>query len=60
MLDFFLYEHKFSRQQMNRVAPVVILAYGMIYGGILEYLAKCDGYCECLILQTLQDLVSSS
>lgn len=44
MLDFFLYERKFSRRQMNRVAPVVTLAYGMIYGGMLEYLATCDGY----------------
>ncbi|KIM54769.1 hypothetical protein SCLCIDRAFT_1221688 [Scleroderma citrinum Foug A] len=44
MLDFFLCERKFSRRQLNRVAPVIMLAYGTIYGSALEYLAKCDGY----------------
>jgi len=32
---------------------VVTLAYGMIYGSMLEYLAKCDGYCKCLIFKFL-------
>ena len=51
MLDFFLCERKFSWRQLNRVAPVIMLAYGTIYGSALEYLAKCDGYCECLMLK---------
>ena len=56
--DFIWCEPKFSRRQMNRVAPVVILAYGALYGGMLEFLAKCDGYCECRVFEDFIELIT--
>ncbi|KAG6329867.1 hypothetical protein ID866_9222 [Astraeus odoratus] len=43
MADFLFFERKFSRQQMNRVAPVVMVAYGAFYSGMLEYLSALNG-----------------
>ena len=57
-LDFIWCEPKFSRRQMNRVAPVVILGYGAFYGGMLEFLAKCDGYCECRVFNDSSSLIT--
>ncbi|KAL4076908.1 FAR-17a/AIG1-like protein [Scleroderma yunnanense] len=44
LLDFFVFERGFSRRQMRRVAPVVMVVYGMAYASFLEYCAKCDGF----------------
>jgi hypothetical protein len=51
LLDFFLFEKKFSRQAMDQLAPVLAVLLSVTYSSWIEYCASYNGYCEsCIIL----------
>jgi FAR-17a/AIG1-like protein len=51
LLDFFLFEQTFSRQAMDRLAPVLAVLLSVTYSSWVEYCASYNGSCEyCIIL----------
>jgi len=45
-LDFFFFEKRYTRYQVVRVAPLVIVLFGVWYAGLVEYCASRDGGCR--------------
>lgn len=48
LLDFLLFENKFSRRAINHIAPLLAVVLGVSYSSWVEYCASYNGYCEYL------------
>jgi len=49
VLDFFLFEKKYTRYQVVRVAPLTAILFGIWYVSWVEYCASQNGRCVSLI-----------
>lgn len=45
VLDFFLFERKYTRYQVTRIAPLIAVLFGIWYVSCLEYYAGQNGRC---------------
>ncbi|KAF8843577.1 hypothetical protein BDN67DRAFT_964045 [Paxillus ammoniavirescens] len=43
LFDFFVFERKFTKGQINKGAPAVVLVYGIWYASLVEYCATFNG-----------------
>ncbi|KIK91681.1 hypothetical protein PAXRUDRAFT_830623 [Paxillus rubicundulus Ve08.2h10] len=43
LFDFFVFECKFTKEQINKGAPAVVLVYGIWYASLVEYCATFNG-----------------
>ena len=50
VLDFFLFERKYNRYQVTRVAPLAAVLFGLWYVSWVEYCAIHNGRCTSSIL----------
>jgi hypothetical protein len=54
LFDFFVFERKFTKAQISKGAPAVVLVYGIWYASLVEYCATFNGACESSFLGSLQ------
>jgi len=50
VLDFFLFERKYTRYQATRVAPLTAIVFGLWYVSWVEYCASHNGRCTPSVL----------
>ncbi|KIJ16788.1 hypothetical protein PAXINDRAFT_74533, partial [Paxillus involutus ATCC 200175] len=43
LFDFFVFERKFTKAQISKGAPAVVLVYGIWYASLVEYCATFNG-----------------
>jgi hypothetical protein len=49
LLDFFLFEKKFSRRAVDKLAPVLAVLLSVTYSFWVEYCALYNGHCELCV-----------
>lgn len=47
LIDFFVFESKFSKTYVHRVAPAAVVVFTVWYASFVEYCATFNGFCEC-------------
>lgn len=52
LIDFFVFQPKFSKIHVHKVAPVVVVVFTIWYASFVEYCATFNGSCEFLIVPT--------
>lgn len=54
LIDFFVFQPKFSKIHVHKVAPIALVVFTVWYVSFVEYCAAFNGSCESLIVRTTQ------
>ena len=46
LIDFFAFEHKFSKEHVRKAAPLAVVGFSIWYASFVEYCATFSGFCK--------------
>jgi len=58
LVDFFIFEPKFSKIYVHKAAPAAIVVYSICYASFVEYCATFNGSCEFLVFPAAHGILT--